>query len=211
MPTCYLVGASPEADEAAPRVLTGDCVIAADGGLDHLRRWGIAPDLVIGDMDSLNCDLPADVPYATYPAEKDDTDMALALEEGLRRGFTRFALLCAAGGRPDHTMANLQLLVKAARLNAKAILHMGAWRCTALCAPSGRSELWLRGRGIVSVFAYGGRAKGVMIAGMKYGFTGDLDGATPLGVSNELDDEGRVSLEEGVLLCYWEEQIEAQP
>jgi len=212
MPTCYLVGASPAIEAEAPRVLPGDFVIAADGGLDHLRRWGITPDFVVGDMDSLDCDLPDGVPCEIYPGEKDDTDIALALEEGLRRKFRRFEFIGASGGRPDHTMANMQLLIKAARLGAMAILHMGGWRCTALCAPSGTSELRLKGHGIISVFAYGDAAKCVTIAGMKYLLAGEiLDGANPRGVSNELDGEGRISLKEGVLLCYWEEQIKVAP
>ena len=201
MPTCFLVGAAPEAG-AAPRVSPGDFVVAADGGLSHLRHWGVQPDLVIGDFDSLQGDLPGGVPCVICPAEKDSTDMELALEEGLRRGFRRFEFLGASGGRPDHTFANVQLLVKSARLGATAILHMDGWRCTALCGPS---ELKLKGKGIVSILAYGDCAKNVSITGLKYPLAGeDLDGAIPRGVSNELDGEGHISLEEGILLCYWE-------
>lgn len=200
MPICFLVGASPQAGDA-PRISPGDFVIAADGGLDRLRRWGVAPDLVIGDMDSLSSALPFDIPCVKFPREKDETDMALALNAGLERGFNRFELLGAAGGRPDHTFANVQLLVKAARLGAEATLHMGGWRCTALC---GKAALKLKGKGTVSVFAYGEKAKGVSITGMKYRFAGELDGAAPLGISNELAGVGQISLEEGTLLCCWE-------
>ena len=205
MPTCFLVGAAPEAADA-PRVSPGDFVIAADGGMDHLRRWGIVPDLVVGDMDSLQTGLPDDTPSRLFPAEKDSTDMELALEEGLRHGYRRFELLGASGDRPDHTFANLQLLVKAAKRGATAILHMDGWRCTALC---GKSRIQLTGKGLVSVFAYGEKAKGVTITGMKYALAREtLDGAIPRGVSNELDGEGQISLEEGTLLCYWENQME---
>ena len=205
MQTCYLVGASPAAEHFSP--LPGDFIIAADGGADHLSRWDIAPDFAVGDMDSLRGTLPEDVHRRRVPAEKDETDMELALLEGFTRGFRRFELIGAAGGRPDHTMANLQLLVKAARLGAFAVLREGSWRCAALVAGQ---KLLLRGRGTVSVFAYGERAKGVRIAGMKYPLAGeDLDGDTPRGISNELDGEGTVTLEEGFLLCYWQAEIDA--
>jgi len=206
MPICYLVGASPVI-ENPPQVSPGDFVIAADGGCTHLRRWGIAPDFVIGDMDSLAGDLPEGVPSARFPSEKNETDMELALQEGLRRGFRRFELLGAYGGRPDHTMANMQLLVQAARQGALAVLHMGGWRCTAICAPD-NSTLRLKGKGIVSIFAYGEQTHGVTITGMKYPLDGEtLDGAVPRGTSNELDGTGEISLAEGTLLCCWEAQI----
>ena len=205
VPTCYLVGAAPEAERIAP--LRGDFVIAADGGLDHLRRWGLAPDFVVGDMDSLRGGLPEGVACRRRSPEKDETDMELALLEGLARGFRRFELTGAAGGRPDHTMANLQLLVKAALLGAFAVLVDGDWRCAAITA--GRKFVF-RGSGMVSLFAFGERVKAVTIAGMKYSLTGeDLDSDSPKGVSNELDGEGSVTLKEGILLCYWEAKIEA--
>ena len=207
MSTCYLVGASP-ATEDQPQVSPGDFVIAADGGCTRLRHWGIMPDFIIGDMDSLAGDLPEGVPFARFPSEKDETDMELALREGLRRGFRQFELLGACGGRPDHTMANVQLLVQAARQGASAVLHMGGWRCTALCAPGGNSTLKLKGKGTVSVFAYGEQTRGVTIAGMKYPLAGEtLDGAVPRGTSNELNGNGEISLTEGTLLCCWEAQI----
>ena len=206
MLTCYLVGASPEAEDA-PQVCPGDFVIAADGGCAHLQRWGIVPDFVIGDMDSLAGELPGSVPFARFPSEKNETDMELALQEGLRRGFRRFALLGASGGRPDHTMANVQLLVQAARQGASAVLHMGSWRCTAICAPGCTSTLKLKGNGTVSVFAYGEQANGVTITGMTYPLANEtLEGAVPRGTSNELDGEGTISLAEGTLLCCWEAQ-----
>ena len=207
MPTCYLVGASPEIEDQ-PQVSPGDFVIAADGGCAHLRRWGIVPDFVVGDMDSLAGDLPEGVPAARFSSEKDETDMELALHEGLRRGFRQFELLGACGGRPDHTMANVQLLVQAAQQGASAVLHMGGWHCTALCAPGNNSSLKLKGKGTVSIFAYGAQANGITITGMKYPLDGEtLDGAIPRGTSNELDGKGEISLAEGTLLCCWDAQI----
>jgi thiamine pyrophosphokinase len=60
------------------------------------------------------------------------------------------------------------------------------------------------------VFAFGGRAKGVVISGMQYPLAGQtLDSATPRGVSNALNGEGAVALSEGILLCFWEAAIQA--
>ena len=199
MQTCFLVGAASNAVRIAPQA--GDFVIAADGGYDHLVRWGIVPDMIVGDIDSLQSALPENISHTISPAEKDDTDMALAFWEGHRRGFRHFVLVGAnSNERPDHTMANLQLLVKAAALGATAIMQDETWQATAIHGPG---ELHLSGTGTVSVFAYGEQATGVTIAGMKYDISNaTLFGNRPLGVSNELADRGTVSVAQGTLLVY---------
>ena len=202
MQTCFLVGAAPEAVRI--NVQPGDTVIAADGGCDHLRRWGILPDFIVGDMDSLQSALPQGVPCRTAPAEKNETDMALALWEGYARGYRRFEMVGAGGGRLDHTVANLQLLARAARCGAFVRMRDNGFSVTAI-AESG--ELRLRGTGTVSVFACCGEARGVSIRGMKYAMeNGVLRGDTPLGVSNALEGgEGLITMESGALLVFWEE------
>ena len=196
------MGAAPEAARIAVR--PGDYVIAADGGCDHLRRWGLLPDFVVGDMDSLRSGLPEGIPCRAVPAEKNETDMALALWEGYARGYRRFEMV-GGGGRPDHTVANLQLLVRAARHSAFVLMRDGGFCVTAI-AETG--ELRLRGTGTVSVFACCEEARGVSIRGMKYAMeNGVLRGDTPLGVSNALEDaEGLITMESGALLVFWEER-----
>ena len=49
---CYIIGAG---DFFGLNELPDDSdyVIAADAGLNHCRKYGIIPDLVLGDFDSL--------------------------------------------------------------------------------------------------------------------------------------------------------------
>jgi len=205
MRRCFLVGAAPKAAHIAPQ--PGDFVIAADGGYNHLLAQAITPDLLIGDMDSITGALPEGIPCIKASAEKDDTDLVLAFEEGYRRGCRHFVLAGASSNeRMDHSMANLQLLVKAAKRGASAILQDEAYSTTAIAGPG---ELRFTGTGTVSVLAYGGQATGVTIEGMKYNITGEtLLGDTPRGVSNELAGDGRVSVQDGVLLIFWGTGIE---
>ncbi|MDR1465071.1 MAG: thiamine diphosphokinase [Oscillospiraceae bacterium] len=204
MPICLIAGAAPEASPPPEPV---DFIIAADGGYRHLARWGLRPDLLLGDMDSLE-DIPAGIPLRRYPPEKDDTDLALALREGMARGYRDFLLTGVCGGRPDMTAAAFQILLWAARQGLRAELLAAGFRAAALPGPG---TLRLRGKGTVSVLAAGGPAKGVAVRGLRY----PLEGATlrediPLGVSNELDGEGTVSLAEGALLVFREEGITAE-
>jgi len=204
MQRCFLVGAAPGALRIAPQ--PGDFIVAADGGCDHLGCWDIAPDLIVGDMDSIIGDLPSNILNVTVPAEKDDTDLMLAFNEGYRRGFRYFIFTGASGGRMDHSMANLQLLIKAAKLGAIAVMQDEAFSATALVGPG---ELRLRGTGTVSVFAYGEQATGVTIKGMKYNIEQEtLHGDTPRGVSNELAGEGSITVGQGILLIFWETGVE---
>jgi len=202
MHTCYLVGAAPQAVRIAPQA--GDFIIAADGGLRHLQAWGVNANYLVGDMDSFQGKLP-DMPHAIYPAEKDDTDLALAMEIGLRTGYARFVLTGCTGGRADHTFANLQLLVQAAKRGVQAVMIDEKHTVTAIAGPG---ELALQGTGTVSVFAYGECAEGVTITGMKYNITGEtLLGDMPRGISNELDGKGSVTLAQGILLVYFSKGI----
>ncbi|MCL2299564.1 MAG: thiamine diphosphokinase [Firmicutes bacterium] len=203
MAICYIAGAAPTAERIDPQ--PGDFLIAADGGLRHLARRGLTPDLLVGDLDSLD-EAPRGVPCKVFPRAKDATDLSLALDEAIERGFAHIIVTGAWGGRPDHAVGNLQLLAKAARLGLRMEMLCGGFTATAV---TGGSLLRLRGGGTVSVFSWGGKAEGVTICGLKYPLENAvLQDDTPLGVSNVLDGEGYIKLEHGTLLVFYEEDIE---
>ncbi len=202
MQRCYIVGAAPDAERIAPQA--GDFIIAADGGLDHLASWGLAPNLIVGDMDSAKS-APQGVEVKRFSPAKDDTDVSLALCEGLARGYQHIILTGAWGGRADHSLGNLQLLVKTVRLGRRAYLLCGGMTATAL---TDHGVLQLKGKGTVSVFACGGHAQGVTIRGMEYALdSAALRDDNPIGISNALDGAGAVTLEHGTLLVFWDQGI----
>lgn len=123
MRRCVIVGGAPIQDYARVRAAlrTDDFFIYCDCGLRHQTTLGAAPDLIVGDFDSFAAPA-AGAPVITLPREKDDTDTVFAVKEALRRGFDDFLLLGAAGGRLDHTMANVSLLVMLDRLGKRAVL-----------------------------------------------------------------------------------------
>ncbi len=86
-----------------------DFVIAADSGLEGLERAGIAPDLIVGDMDSLSDPRSLDryTPdrVRAYPRDKDYSDTELALREMEARSITDIAIVGGDGGRMDHFFA----------------------------------------------------------------------------------------------------------
>jgi thiamine pyrophosphokinase len=107
-------------------------------------------------------------------------------------------------------MGNLQLLARAARRGCFAQMLCGESIAAAI---AGGGTLRLKGRGAVSVFAYGGQARGVAIRGLEYPLENAvLRDDTPLGVSNALGregvlGEGQIALEHGTLLIFYQEGI----
>ncbi len=202
MGICYLVGAGDLYGEISQE--NDDIIIAADGGYDNLVRRGITPDILIGDFDSVKSEIPDTLRTIRYPVEKDETDMFLSYEAGVKLGYTEFVMLGATGGRLDHTFANISILLYAKErghnitiMNESGMIFCLKDESISLAGNKGAK---------LSVFALGGIARDVTILGTKY----EIEGARltpdfPLGVSNEFTDvPARISVEDGTLLVIAE-------
>ncbi|HPA71504.1 MAG TPA: thiamine diphosphokinase [Spirochaetota bacterium] len=89
-----------------------EAVFAADGGLDHCRRAGVRPAAVLGDMDSLAGKEDDAQALIRFPAEKDFSDMELAVDHALGNGFGAVDVFGALGGRIDHELCNVMVCAK---------------------------------------------------------------------------------------------------
>ncbi len=201
MKECVIFCAA-ECDGLARPIGPESFVIAADGGLRHTEKLGIAPDAVLGDFDSLGfCPEGANV----FPVEKDDTDAMLAVRLGLERGCEEFLLYGSLDGpRLDHTVANFQTLQFLADHGAAGYLIGNTTMVTVvkngkITFPAGLS-------GTISVFCMGPDAVGVTEKGLFYGLeNGTLSSGFPLGVSNHFTGEAaEISVKNGSLLVLWE-------
>ena len=101
-----------------------DFLIAVDGGLRHLLALKRFPDLLIGDLDSITSEelqacIDHGVEILRFKAEKDESDLELALLEALKRGYSDLSITNAGGGRVDHLLGNLSLLFHPALQHAK--------------------------------------------------------------------------------------------
>lgn len=205
IPICYIFGAG----EFVPCDITlteSDLVIAADGGYDHLLQIGLRADVVIGDFDSVtSSEIWEDTicEKLTYPPEKDDTDMMLAIKLGLSRGFGQFNIYGGLGGRLDHTVANIQALSFLAEHSAQGILHHPDYELTVIKNSS--FTVAKDKTGYISVFSLSDTSENVTIKGLKYEVEGvTLSNTVPLGVSNEaVGKKGVISVERGLLLILW--------
>ncbi len=85
-------------------LLPGDFPVAVDGGLHHLKRLGIKPQLLIGDLDSVSAGelaeaMDAGIEIQRFPPEKDQTDLELALEYALKAGYAQIVIAYPFGDR----------------------------------------------------------------------------------------------------------------
>ncbi len=183
-------------------VLDTDYIIAADGGLRHTEALGIAPQVILGDFDSLGY-VPEDA--RVFPVEKDDTDAMLAVRRGLKEGYRKFYLYGGLdGSRLDHTVANFQTLQFLADHGAKGYLVGKDYIVTVLREET--AQFPETAEGILSLFCLGPDAKGVTIEGLQYPLeNGSLTSGFPLGVSNHFVGKGaKISVKEGSLLAIWD-------
>lgn len=176
-----------EADGARPP--PADLVIAADSGLQHAAELGIAVDLVVGDLDSVSEAVLAGAErrgaaVERHPADKDATDLELALAAARRRGAARVVVVGGAGGRLDHLLANALLLGN----DAYADLEL-EWRAAGSRAVVVRDAAEVAGApgDLVSLLPLGGPAHGVTTSGLRWPLDGEtLPAGATRGVSNEM-------------------------
>ena len=180
-------------------------VIAADSGADHALALGVPIDLAVGDFDSISADGLATlervgVPLERHPADKEATDLELALDAAAMRGSNRVVVVGGTGGRLDHALGGLSLLASDAYAGFELDALFG--RATVHVV---RQERRLAGRTgeLISLLALHGPASGVVTKGLAYPLRGEtlVPGSTR-GVSNVFARaEARVALETGVLLA----------
>ena len=179
-----------------------DFILAADGGYAHCKAFGITPDEVLGDFDSLQY-VPQDA--TVFPVEKDDTDSMLAVRRGLQLGYREFLLYGSLdGARLDHTVANFQTLQFLADRGATGYLVGKDYIVTVV--KNGILQFSEGASGILSVFCMGADAHGVTLQGLQYPLTaGTLTAGFPLGVSNHfIGKAAEISVAEGSLLVLWD-------
>jgi thiamine pyrophosphokinase len=203
-----VVVASGELDPAdAAHLDRAVLTIAADGGAASLERIGRHPQLLIGDLDSVDADLVERLERSgtrveRQPIDKEASDTELAVEAAFAAGATEVTLLGATGGeRLDHELANLLLLADTALAGRALSAVSGAARVTAL---HGGDQRRLAGRpgDLVTLLPVGGDASGVTTDGLKWPLTAaTLRMGRSRGLSNEVvSAPASVRLEKGVLL-----------
>jgi thiamine pyrophosphokinase len=198
-------GTFPDPTAHSQLLRDDDLVVAADGGAAHARAAGVTPHVVIGDLDSLEPGLQAQLEAAgsrflRHPAAKDESDLELALLYAARQGVAEILVLGALGGRLDQTVANLLLMT-----------HPALAGVTVRIVEGGQTAFLIRDRALirghpgdtVSLIPVGGDARGVTAEGLQWPLRDETLRFGPTrGISNVLlGRQARVHVREGILLC----------
>ena len=195
-------------------------IIAADSGVARCQALGWTVDVAVGDFDSLDPSLVAQLDTLAgvvqhHDPDKDATDLELALDTALSVGRAlghdraRLLVVGLEGGRPDHALANLLVAAsdRFAGIDVELVLDRGrAW-----VVHDALVGHWPPGA-ILSVIAVHGDAT-VSITGVRWPLADAvLRAGSTRGVSNETTG-GPVVLDvhAGTVLCISPRDPEERP
>lgn len=123
MSRCVIIGGADISnyDFIRSKLKETDYLIYCDSGLKHRPKLGLEPNLIIGDFDSFE-NPNENIETIVLPTVKDDTDTVFAMKEALKRGFDDFVIVGVIGGRLDHTLGNVSMLLYLHSLNKNAVI-----------------------------------------------------------------------------------------
>ena len=201
MSRCIIVGGADinNYDFIRESLQSDDYVIFCDSGLKHLSSLQVKPSLIVGDFDSHE-NPHLDTETIVLPCEKDDTDTVYAMKEAINRGFDTFLLIGVIGGRLDHTLGNISMLLYLDSHGCKGTIIDDYSEMEIISSAPAYIEDKYE---FFSLLNITGCAKGITIQNAKYPLNdGEITCEYQYGVSNEVlpGKTAIVSVREGKLL-----------
>jgi len=178
-----------------------DYIIAADNGLSLLHRFGITPNLIIGDLDSVSPSLLQyyhQIPIDKHPVKKDLTDSELCIQKAITMNPKEILLLAMTGNYFDHSYASIINLFR----NYQPDIKMEIITSNSVIFPvTGKmSLLKMKGRRF-SLFPLS-TIKQFTMVGAQYHFSKKNLFPTDYSISNVIiDDKLEINFKEGMLFC----------
>jgi thiamine pyrophosphokinase len=93
-----------------------EVIVCCDGSAENLVEYGLAPDAIVGDMDSLSEILKNRFADRIYIDSNQETnDLTKAVIWCCESGYLDLDIIGAGGKREDHTIGNISLLAEYAK------------------------------------------------------------------------------------------------
>lgn len=191
-----------------------DMIVAVDAGFSACLELGLHPDLLVGDFDTFGrekikryLDDPQ-FQIDIHRPEKDETDTELAFRDILNAGCTSVDAIGALGGRLDHELSNIHLLVHEKKRGLAVHYYDARNKLFVLDAEMESSYTFIREDvygTYVSFLPITEQVRGITLSGFKYPLKNKdisiLENPS-LCVSNEVTEEtAKITFEKGILLC----------
>lgn len=181
-----------------------DLIVCADGGAKHLINLGILPDIVVGDLDSID-DIDKEffcsknIDFIKFPVNKDATDTELATDIVLSQNPKSITYIGTLGSRMDHTLANINLLKKSLDkgIQAKIVNEKNE-----IYLIDRQIDLENNGNEFVSIIPVSSSVKGITLEGLKFSLDDiEIPFGSTLGISNKfIEKKAKIKIKEGLLL-----------
>ncbi|MUV40012.1 Thiamine diphosphokinase [Lentibacillus sp. JNUCC-1] len=183
-----------------------DMWIGADRGALSILEHGLRLDYAVGDFDSVTENEENEIrqkakKYVPYPPEKDWTDLELAVKYACSLTPSYLYMFGLSGGRLDHTLINIQMIVKLTDQNIPAALIDQNNLLTA--AHPGTHEIKQDRRfPYISFIPQTEHVRGLTLSGFYYSLSqADISWGSTLCISNKLiGNNGTFSFDSGILL-----------
>lgn len=200
----FVNGILPNLQSAKKLLRPNDFLLGVDAGTRFILELGLMPNLVIGDLDSLTKDdlakiSAANVNILKYPADKNETDLELAIQRALELNPDSVIIAAALGGRMDQILANISLLTNDALSQKDIRLDDGVeeiFFCKETAQVNGNIG------DTVSLIPWQGNVSGVVTTGLKWQLKNEtLFSHKTRGISNEMTQmTASITIHSGLLL-----------
>lgn len=188
---------------ARAKLSAADYFIACDGGVRHFAPLGLTPDCLLGDFDStpqaeLEKYTAQGIPTVPFPAQKNETDLALALAHARTLSPASIIIVGALGGRFDHTLGNVHALAGAGDIPTEIWDEKTSIQ---LIRPGVPAALPREEYTTLTLLPLGDSAAGITTRGLLYPLTGEsLHAGETRGVSNAFThDTAEITITLGLL------------
>ena len=195
-------GELPDKEKARALLREDDFIIAADGGTRHALALGRMPNIIIGDLDSLPVNLEPstlNIELMQFPADKNETDLELAIQHALTLNPQEVIIIGALGGRLDQTLGNIALISNLQPSTCNLKLNDGleeVFFCHDQAEVNGAIG------DIVSLIPWQREVTGILTHGLKWVLQNEtLYPHKTRGISNEMTgDTATIKIKSGLLL-----------
>ena len=201
--TLIFIGGDPPHPNVRQHLPADAFVIAADSGYAHAIAMGLAPNELVGDMDSITSvdltdDRDSNILITEYPSDKDLTDTEIAIASAIARRSSHVTVVSGGGDRFDHVLGMVHSLASCAR-TVDTTLLIGTARVSYVSYTK-EFQLDTQPGDIVSLIPLGGDNT-VTTTGLQWELDHDtLQSFASRGVSNIATSESvSISVTDGVL------------